>query len=125
MSIHLFWGNRFECDFAIPKALTIIECDGEYWHSRPDMIRRDHAKDAYAKKCGWTLVRLKGKEILDGSAINIAKRFSNYMSENGASIGKAHELSEGEVGRRNRLRKESPCLQAGECQLDHLMEFHR
>jgi very-short-patch-repair endonuclease len=67
-------GDKFECDFAIPKASIIIECDGEYWHSRPDMVRRDNAKDAYAKKCGWTVIRLMGGEILDGSAYNIMNR---------------------------------------------------
>ena len=35
--------------------------------------RRDKAKDAYALKCGWNVIRLRAKDTLDGSAVNIMK----------------------------------------------------
>lgn len=63
--IHSFnLGDKFLCDFAIPQARLIIECDGDYWHSLPDRIVRDKAKDAYAKKCGWEVLRLPGHQIV-------------------------------------------------------------
>jgi very-short-patch-repair endonuclease len=65
-------GNRFQCDFYLPSLNLIIECDGDYWHSREDMKRRDRAKDAYAKKCGYRLVRIKEHEIKTNN-FNICK----------------------------------------------------
>jgi len=60
-------GDRFQCDFYIPSLNLIIECDGDYWHSREDMKRRDKAKDAYAKKCGYAVVRIKEHTIKEKS----------------------------------------------------------
>jgi len=65
--IHPFnLGDKFQCDFYIPALNLIVECDGSYWHSRPDMIKRDKAKDAYAKKCRFHLIRLKEEDIKRG-----------------------------------------------------------
>jgi len=62
--IHPFnLGDKFQCDFYIPALNLIVECDGTYWHSREDMKKRDKAKDAYAKKCGFNILRLKEEEI--------------------------------------------------------------
>lgn len=100
--VHSFnLGDKFLCDFAIPSARLIIECDGDYWHSLPQMKRRDRAKDAYAKKCGWIVLRLSENHILNDITsckhiiINIARRFSDYMSENGAVLDTA--LNSGDV----------------------------
>jgi very-short-patch-repair endonuclease len=51
-------------DFYLPKENLLIECDGEYWHSFPDAIRRDNNKDNLAKEKGYNLLRLQEKEIL-------------------------------------------------------------
>lgn len=56
-------GLIFVCDFAIPSARLIIECDGTYWHSLPNIIRRDRHKDAYLKAAGYTLLRFTEAEI--------------------------------------------------------------
>ena len=65
--IHPFnLGNRFQCDFYLPFLNLIVECDGTYWHNRPDMKKRDKAKDAYAKKCGFDILRLTEEEINKG-----------------------------------------------------------
>ena len=65
--IHPFnLGDRFQCDFYIPTLYLIIECDGTYWHSREDMKKRDKAKDAYAKKCGFNILRLSEEQINQG-----------------------------------------------------------
>lgn len=56
-------GRKFLCDFALSHYPIIIECDGIYWHSRPSAIRRDKSKDAYLKKCGYTVLRFTDKQI--------------------------------------------------------------
>lgn len=56
-------GRKFLCDFALSHHPIIIECDGIYWHSRPSAIRRDKSKDAYLKKCGYTVLRFTDKQI--------------------------------------------------------------
>ena len=65
--IHPFnLGNKFQCDFYLPFLNLIVECDGTYWHSREDMKKRDKAKDAYAKKCGFNMLRLTEEQINQG-----------------------------------------------------------
>jgi len=49
---------------------VIIECDGKYWHNREDMKKRDKAKNAYAKKCGFSMLRLTEEEINKGRFIS-------------------------------------------------------
>lgn len=62
--------GHFMVDAYIPKLNLIIECDGEYWHNLPKTIKRDRAKNAYLKKCGYNLLRLSETEINNGSFIN-------------------------------------------------------
>jgi very-short-patch-repair endonuclease len=70
--IHPFnLGNRFQCDFYLPTVNLIVECDGEYWHSREDMKKRDKAKDCYAKKCGYEILRLPEREITNGQFCDV------------------------------------------------------
>lgn len=59
--------GRYAVDFAIPHIKLVIECDGEYWHSRPKDKVSDAKKDAYITSQGWTVIRLPGKTIQDGS----------------------------------------------------------
>jgi len=51
-------------DFAFPKCKIAIECDGNYWHSKPTQIRKDGEKEEKIKKMGWKLLRFKETEIL-------------------------------------------------------------
>jgi very-short-patch-repair endonuclease len=44
-------------DAIIPGARMVIECDGEYWHSLPEMQERDRRKDAYLKARGYKVLR--------------------------------------------------------------------
>jgi very-short-patch-repair endonuclease len=57
--------DKFLCDFAIPAQGVVIECDGDYWHNRPEIIKRDSAKNGYVAKCGWKMVRLWEHDIND------------------------------------------------------------
>lgn len=37
----------------------VVEYDGDYWHSLPDMIHRDKRKDRDLRKRGYDVVRIK------------------------------------------------------------------
>ena len=71
-------GNRFQPDFYLPNYNLIVECDGDYWHSRPEVIKRDKQKDAYAKKCGFNILRLSESEINKGQ---ISFHFHNEVKK--------------------------------------------
>ncbi len=71
--------NKFVCDFAIPRAKLIIECDGDFWHANPILydksnrnglkksqiinLKRDKFKDLYLKKRGWKVLRFFESDI--------------------------------------------------------------
>lgn len=55
--------DKFLCDFAIPLQGVVIECDGDYWHNRPEIVKRDAAKNGYITKCGWTMLRFWEHDI--------------------------------------------------------------
>lgn len=57
-------GNKFIVDAYIPSLNLIVEADGDYWHNLPNNQRRDLSKDAYLKKCGYGVLRLRGSQIM-------------------------------------------------------------
>lgn len=65
--------GRFLVDAYIPNLNLIIEADGNYWHSREDIIKRDKAKNAYLTKCGFNLLRLTETEINQNVKIAIER----------------------------------------------------
>lgn len=77
-NIYQFKLNNSFFDFYLPKYNILIECDGTYWHSFPDTIKRDNKKTKMAKKEGYFLIRFSEKEILEeqieGKILNILKR---------------------------------------------------
>jgi very-short-patch-repair endonuclease len=44
-------------DALIPGARIVVECDGEYWHSLPEMQKRDKKKDAYLRSRKYKVFR--------------------------------------------------------------------
>ena len=56
-------GNRYVADFFLPVFNIIIECDGDYWHRRPETKARDKRKNAYIRACGYSLYRFWESEI--------------------------------------------------------------
>lgn len=56
-------GTIFICDFGFPDAMLIVEADGDYWHSLPNVIRKDHHKDKYLHACGYTVLRFTETQI--------------------------------------------------------------
>lgn len=56
-------GSKFALDFFLPEYGIVVECDGNYWHTLPDVAKRDKSKNAYIKACGYTLFRFWESEI--------------------------------------------------------------
>lgn len=55
--------GRFLCDFYLPSRKLVIECDGDYWHSRPKQRAKDAKKDRWLTSHGQKVVRLRECEI--------------------------------------------------------------
>lgn len=53
----------YTVDFAFPDERLVVECDGTYWHGRPDQQWRDRAKDTYLRNHGWQIIRLSEDDI--------------------------------------------------------------
>lgn len=53
----------FCVDFFLPKYKSIIECDGQYWHSTLYAKNRDRIKDNLLKSLGYDVYRFSDKEI--------------------------------------------------------------
>ena len=54
-------------DLYAPRFNLLIECDGTYWHAKPEVKLRDAAKAARAIRAGYTVARLSEDEILSRS----------------------------------------------------------
>lgn len=51
-------------DFRIDSKSLIIECDGAYWHGRPEAKEHDAIRDSRLKGLGYAVVRLGEEAIL-------------------------------------------------------------
>lgn len=65
--------SRWVCDFYVPFNNLVIECDGYYWHSRPETLEKDKRKDAWLKAKGYNLLRLTEQEINEAPETCLAK----------------------------------------------------
>lgn len=68
MSISQYRVGRYLVDFYLPEYKLVIECDGEYWHSRPGAVQRDKARDRYIRGLGYRVLRLPERAIKAGKA---------------------------------------------------------
>lgn len=50
-------------DFYVPHLRLVIECDGDYWHSRPTQVAKDAKKDDWLSRHGERVVRLPEHQI--------------------------------------------------------------
>jgi very-short-patch-repair endonuclease len=57
-------------DFYLPAYRLVIECDGKYWHSLPNAIRRDAAKNHWMPQHEYNIVRL-GEDAIRANATQI------------------------------------------------------
>lgn len=55
--------NKFMVDFELPDHKIIVQCDGRYWHDRPDAKRRDKGQDRYLAKAGYVVLRFSDAQI--------------------------------------------------------------
>lgn len=60
-------GTRFRhCyDFHITGTNILIEVDGDYWHTRPEVIARDRACEAVALERGFQVIRITESDLKD------------------------------------------------------------
>lgn len=72
----------FFLDFANPRAMVGIECDGAAYHSDK---QKDANRDAELSKLGWRIYRISGSDCKSNDEDSKAKKF---VSE----IAKSHEL---------------------------------
>lgn len=50
-------------DFLIPSLSLCLECDGDYWHSRPERIAADVKRDSWLRRHGYRVARLSESAI--------------------------------------------------------------
>jgi len=53
----------FICDIFVSSMNLDIECDGDYWHSLPNMKKRDRMRDSWFWRNGYRVLRLTEREI--------------------------------------------------------------
>jgi len=58
-------GRRLELDVWIPEMKKAIEFNGKYWHSKPDVIKRDEIKKEQCLKNGIDLLVIKEREWIN------------------------------------------------------------
>lgn len=66
-------------DFAFPDEKLAVECDGSYWHGRPEQKVKDERKDSFLNKRGWRVLRI-GENDIKASPEACAKLVQEYLS---------------------------------------------
>lgn len=54
-------------DFFLPRYNLVLECDGVYWHGKPDVARRDRQKDGWMRRHRYKIIRLLEPDIRNDS----------------------------------------------------------
>lgn len=55
-------------DFLITDRMLVIECDGSYWHAKPNVRERDIVRDRWLEEQGYRVIRLRESDIRSGAA---------------------------------------------------------
>lgn len=66
----------YQLDFFLPNYNLDLECDGDYWHSKPEVIERDKARDEFMKNKGYNVARMTGTEIRE----NVENKLNKILS---------------------------------------------
>lgn len=77
-------GGRFVVDALLPDHRIIVQWDGDFWHGNPSVytalspiqvvnVRRDKQCDAYAKQCGYTVLRFWESDVHSDPASVLAR----------------------------------------------------
>ena len=68
--------GAYVADFYLPSRNLVIECDGEYWHSRPGVRDKDEIRDVFMCEHGYRVIRFGGKEITAMSQSDLIARIA-------------------------------------------------
>lgn len=75
-------GRRFRADFAWPRLRLIVEVDGEV-HRIAERFHADIEKHALLVLAGWTVLRVGGREVRDGTALKWVEAIHAKLAEVG------------------------------------------
>lgn len=50
---------RWTVDFLVPASRTVVEADGDYWHSKPSRAEADRKRDAAMTAAGYSVIRIR------------------------------------------------------------------
>lgn len=78
--------GRFTVDFLLPERV-VVEADGDYWHSLPEVAAKDRRKDSWLGQNGYTVVHLSEREILRGADV-IVTRWQNATGQTATRPGR-------------------------------------
>ncbi|BCL82175.1 DUF559 domain-containing protein [Ktedonobacteria bacterium brp13] len=53
----------YYADFAHLESRTIIEIDGDAYHTSPEQVQRDQRRQRYIESRGWTVIRYTASEV--------------------------------------------------------------
>lgn len=67
----------YSADFYLPDYKLVVECDGDYWHKKPRVIRHGIRRDIFIKSHGYRIVHLLGSDILRGPAEALRRSLQN------------------------------------------------
>lgn len=87
--------GRWTFDGRISETKILIEADGCFWHSSPEVISRDARKDVWCKESGYELFRVKEKEYHrdpEKTCDVIIKRWENLTGEKAVLDGQQASL---------------------------------
>jgi very-short-patch-repair endonuclease len=73
--------NNWIVDFYLPKLKTIIECDGDYWHSLPDRQESDLKKDIWFMQNNYDILRLK-ENFIKNETDNCTRTIKDFIGVN-------------------------------------------
>lgn len=79
--------GRYHVDFYIPDCGTVIEADGDYWHSKPKVAAKDLRKEAWLLSQDYEVIRLPEHEIRSGVDMAIRRRWTKWAKEAGVNPG--------------------------------------
>jgi len=66
-------------DFFLPRLGLVLECDGDYWHARPEVQKRDRQKDGWMRRNNYPLVRIRESAIRHDVARALEEGLARYV----------------------------------------------
>jgi hypothetical protein len=75
---HQEWGKLIKLDFKYKN--KIIEFDGDYWHSKPEQIKKDKLRDEFLLSKGYEILRIKESEFRN-TPLLILEKCVNFIKK--------------------------------------------